>query len=188
MPEERLHFLVLDQNLGLILCLRSSLLTCQILFSGRTAWSALMTRGPLLHSLEYPSSEGQCLWEDVWHIHNNLPNCIPLVLCWMHKRIAWSGWHGCSGCVSWQKPPGAIQPSCTACCIIFFEKDLFHQLKSASRRQMTCNFWTKTFPTIFSRRTVRPFPHHASNSLFLAQIDSLAACSNKRSRQKEAAI
>ncbi len=112
MPEEKLHFLVLVQNLGLILCHCSSLLTCRILFSEHTAWSVLMTGGPLLRSSGYPSSEGQCLWEDVQHGHNNPQNCIPLVLsdggvyvsyC---KRIAWSGRHGGSGCVSWQRPLG----------------------------------------------------------------------------------
>jgi hypothetical protein len=195
MPEKRLCFLVLDPSLGLILCCCSSLLARQNLFSGGTAWSASMTREPLLHSLEYPSPEGQCLWEDVRCGHNNPQNHTPLVLpdggvnVSYLKRIAWSGWHGCNGCVSWQKPPAVYgHPALPSTSSFFAKINLFYQLKSASRRLMMHNLWTKTFPIIFTRRTVRPFPHHASITLFLALIDNLAACSNDMSAQKEAAI
>ncbi len=72
-------------------------------------------------------------------------------------------------------------PASDACCIICFANiSLFHQLKSASRRQIARSLWTNTFPIIFSRSSVSPLPQQDRATPFLAHIDSFAACKNKR--------
>jgi hypothetical protein len=60
--------------------------------------------------------------------------------------------------------------------IRFAKTTLFIQLKSASRRHIAHNLWTKLLPTIFSKSTVSPISQRVRGIPFHAHADRYAVC------------